>query len=198
MDTATRQKTNEPDFSTAYFFLEGLNEIGIEYLFCNFGTDHAPIIEEIAHRRSRGEPIPDHRPLPAREHRCPHGGGLRVRDGPRPGRAGARRRRHRQYRDRDAQPVPQPHPGAADGRQGAVHGERRARGLARHLRAFRAGAARPGQPGAALRQVGMDAAVRRRRQGGAAPRALDHAERAARPGLSDDAARDADADLERR
>ncbi|MGE0037772.1 MAG: thiamine pyrophosphate-requiring protein [Xanthobacteraceae bacterium] len=65
MDTATRQKTNEPDFSTAYFFLEGLNEIGIEYLFCNFGTDHAPIIEEIAHRRSRGEPIPG-------IIRCPH------------------------------------------------------------------------------------------------------------------------------
>ena len=65
MDTATRPKTNEPDFSTAYYFLEGLNEIGIEYLFCNFGTDHAPIIEEIAHRRSRGEALPT-------IIRCPH------------------------------------------------------------------------------------------------------------------------------
>ena len=37
-----------------------------------------------------------------------------------------------------------------------------------------------GEPGAALHQVGMDAAVRRRRQGGAAPRPHDHAERAAR------------------
>lgn len=34
--------------STARYFLEGLQEIGIEYLFCNLGTDHVPIIEEIA------------------------------------------------------------------------------------------------------------------------------------------------------
>ena len=65
MDTASRPKTNEPNFSTAYFFLEGLNEIGIDYLFCNFGTDHAPIIEEIAHRRSRGDALPA-------IVRCPH------------------------------------------------------------------------------------------------------------------------------
>jgi acetolactate synthase I/II/III large subunit len=44
--------------STANFFLEGLVEVGIEYLFCNFGTDHAPIIEELAGRRKRGEPVP--------------------------------------------------------------------------------------------------------------------------------------------
>ena len=194
MNVATRQKTNEPNFSTAYFFLEGLNEIGIDYLFCNFGTDHAPIIEEMAHRRSRGEALPNDRALPAREHRGPHGGRLRLGDRARAGRAGACRRRHGQHGDRDAQPVPQPHSGAADGRQGAVHHRRRAHRHARHLRAFRAGAVRPGQPGAALRQMGMDAAVRRRREGGAAARAHDHAERAARPGLPDDAARDADAD----
>ena len=55
-----------------------------------------------------------------------------------------------------------------------------------------------GEPRAALRQMGMDAAVRRRREGGAAARPLHHAERAAGAGLSDDAARDADAALERR
>jgi len=49
-DTQTR--------SAASFFLEGLTEIGIDYLFCNFGTDHAPIIEELARRRKRGEPAP--------------------------------------------------------------------------------------------------------------------------------------------
>src|SRR5215510_9559950 len=59
------QPTNSPTYSTAYFFLEGISELGIEYLFCNFGTDHAPIIEEIAHRRSRGEAIPA-------IVRCPH------------------------------------------------------------------------------------------------------------------------------
>jgi len=58
MDTAAARRTNVPDFATAYYFLEGLTELGIEYLFCNFGTDHAPIIEEMAHRRKRGEAMP--------------------------------------------------------------------------------------------------------------------------------------------
>ncbi len=65
MDTSVGRKTNITDFSTAYYFLEGLNEIGIDYLFCNLGTDHAPIIEEMAHRRQRGEVMP-------KVVRCPH------------------------------------------------------------------------------------------------------------------------------
>jgi acetolactate synthase I/II/III large subunit len=65
MDTSVARKSNVPDFATAYYFLEGLNEIGIDYLFCNFGTDHAPIIDEMAHRRKRGETMPQ-------VVRCPH------------------------------------------------------------------------------------------------------------------------------
>ena len=65
MDTSVAQKTNVTDFSTAYYLLEGLNEIGIDYLFCNLGTDHAPIIEEMAFRRQRGETLP-------KIVRCPH------------------------------------------------------------------------------------------------------------------------------
>jgi len=44
MDQSPQVKLN----SSAHYFLEGLNEIGIEYLFCNLGTDHAPLIEEMA------------------------------------------------------------------------------------------------------------------------------------------------------
>ena len=65
MKTATARETNVPSYATAYYFLEGLSELGIDYLFCNFGTDHAPIIEEIAHRRKRGEALPA-------IIRCPH------------------------------------------------------------------------------------------------------------------------------
>jgi acetolactate synthase I/II/III large subunit len=65
MDTSVGRNTNVSDFSSAYYLLEGLKEIGIDYLFCNLGTDHAPIIEEMAHRRKRGEPMPD-------VVRCPH------------------------------------------------------------------------------------------------------------------------------
>jgi acetolactate synthase I/II/III large subunit len=59
------QQSNVPDFATAYYLLEGLNEVGIDYLFCNFGTDHAPIIDEMAHRKKRGEAMPG-------VVRCPH------------------------------------------------------------------------------------------------------------------------------
>ena len=65
MQQPVLRTSNSPEFSTAYFFLEGLNEVGIEYLFCNFGTDHAPIIEEMAHKKKLGEKIPT-------VIRCPH------------------------------------------------------------------------------------------------------------------------------
>jgi acetolactate synthase I/II/III large subunit len=65
MDTPAARQTNVPDFATAYYLLEGLKEVGIDYLFCNFGTDHAPIIDEMAHRRRRGEAMPS-------VVRCPH------------------------------------------------------------------------------------------------------------------------------
>ena len=58
METSAARKTNAPNFATAYYFLEGLTELGVEYLFCNFGTDHAPIIEEMAHRKKLGESMP--------------------------------------------------------------------------------------------------------------------------------------------
>jgi acetolactate synthase-1/2/3 large subunit len=44
--------------STAFYFLQALNEIGIEYLFCNFGTDHAPLIEELARFNANGLQAP--------------------------------------------------------------------------------------------------------------------------------------------
>ena len=44
--------------TTANFFLEGLNELGIEFLFCNFGTDYAPLIEEMARWRGEGRKHP--------------------------------------------------------------------------------------------------------------------------------------------
>lgn len=49
---------NEARHSTAHYFLEGLNEIGIDFLFCNFGTDHAPLIEEMAAARRSGRKLP--------------------------------------------------------------------------------------------------------------------------------------------
>ena len=40
--------------TSAHFFLEGLVEAGIEYLFCNLGTDHATLIEEFARAKAMG------------------------------------------------------------------------------------------------------------------------------------------------
>lgn len=61
MDKAPQVKLN----STAHYFLEGLNEIGIEYVFSNFGTDHAPLIEEMARWKKAGRKFP-------RIINCPH------------------------------------------------------------------------------------------------------------------------------
>lgn len=44
--------------TTAHWLLEGLVEQGIEYLFANLGTDHAPLIEEIARWRREGRQPP--------------------------------------------------------------------------------------------------------------------------------------------
>ncbi len=44
--------------STAHYFLEALSELGFDYLFCNFGTDHAPLIEEMARWRRLGRAAP--------------------------------------------------------------------------------------------------------------------------------------------
>ena len=49
---------NEARHSAAHYFLEGLNEIGFDYLFCNFGTDHAPLIEAMAAFKRTGRRSP--------------------------------------------------------------------------------------------------------------------------------------------
>lgn len=54
-----------PMHRTSHYFLEGLNEVGIEHLFCNLGTDHAPIIEEMARWRK-------HKLRSAGTFLCPH------------------------------------------------------------------------------------------------------------------------------
>jgi acetolactate synthase I/II/III large subunit len=51
-------KTNALSHSTAHYLLEALNEIDVEYLFCNFGTDHAPLIEELARFEASGRRAP--------------------------------------------------------------------------------------------------------------------------------------------
>jgi acetolactate synthase-1/2/3 large subunit len=54
----TNGTRNEARHSAAHYFLEGLNEIGFDYLFCNFGTDHAPLIEAMASFRRAGRKFP--------------------------------------------------------------------------------------------------------------------------------------------
>ena len=44
--------------STAHYFLEGLADLGIEYLFANLGTDHVSLIEELARWDQQGRAHP--------------------------------------------------------------------------------------------------------------------------------------------
>jgi tripartite-type tricarboxylate transporter receptor subunit TctC len=45
-------------YSGAHYFLEGLAELGIGYVFCNLGTDHVSIIEALARWDQEGRPHP--------------------------------------------------------------------------------------------------------------------------------------------
>src|SRR4051794_31473364 len=49
---------NTASYSAANYLLEALEEVDIDVLFSNFGTDHAPIIEALAGRKRRGQPAP--------------------------------------------------------------------------------------------------------------------------------------------
>jgi acetolactate synthase-1/2/3 large subunit len=49
---------SEPVRTASHDLLQALVDQGIEYLFCNLGTDHAPLIEEMAHWRSQGRTLP--------------------------------------------------------------------------------------------------------------------------------------------
>ena len=44
--------------TASHDLLQGLVDLGIEYLFCNLDTDHAPLIEEMAHWREQGRAFP--------------------------------------------------------------------------------------------------------------------------------------------
>lgn len=52
-------------YSSAHYLLQGLTDLGIEYVFSNLGTDHASVIEELARWREQGRKHP-------RFMLCPH------------------------------------------------------------------------------------------------------------------------------
>ena len=45
--------------STAHYFLEGLVDLGVDYIFANLGTDHVSLIEEMARWDSEGRKHPE-------------------------------------------------------------------------------------------------------------------------------------------
>jgi acetolactate synthase-1/2/3 large subunit len=45
--------------STAHYFLEGLVDLGVDYIFANLGTDHVSLIEELARWDSDGRKHPE-------------------------------------------------------------------------------------------------------------------------------------------
>jgi len=45
--------------TTARYFLEGLQETGMQYLFANLGTDHVTLIDEMARLQAEGKAMPE-------------------------------------------------------------------------------------------------------------------------------------------
>jgi acetolactate synthase I/II/III large subunit len=46
-------------YSTAHYFLEGLVDLGVDYIFANLGTDHVSLIEELARWDREGRKHPE-------------------------------------------------------------------------------------------------------------------------------------------
>ena len=184
--------------TTAHHFLEGLVDLGVDYIFANLGTDHVSLIEEMARWDQEGRKHPE-------MILCPHevvavhmAGGYALATGTRPGGSRACRCRHRQRLHGDPEPVSIPVAGDAVCRTRTLHAAWRTAGIARYLRSFRAGPVRHRQHRQALRQMGIFAALRRRGEGGAGPRQRVRAKRSARPCLHDAAARNAGRTMGRR
>jgi acetolactate synthase I/II/III large subunit len=55
----TDSTTPETRHTTARYFLEGLQETGIRYLFSNLGTDHVTLIDEMARLQAEGQAMPE-------------------------------------------------------------------------------------------------------------------------------------------
>ena len=117
MDQSPQVRLN----STAHYFLEGLNEIGLEYLFCNFGTDHAPLIEEMARWRKTGRAFPQTILCPHENVAMHMAAGYAMATGRGQGVLVHVDVGTGEFGGRDAQRLPRPDPGPADGGQGAVH-----------------------------------------------------------------------------
>src|SRR3977135_1100965 len=45
--------------STSHYFLEALVDLGVEYIFANLGTEHAPLIEEMSRGDHRARKYPE-------------------------------------------------------------------------------------------------------------------------------------------
>ena len=55
----TDSTTPAPRHTTARYFLEGLQEACIRYLFSNLGTDHVTLIDEMARLQAEGHAMPE-------------------------------------------------------------------------------------------------------------------------------------------
>src|SRR5438876_6769772 len=55
---SSRNSVHNMRRSTAHYFLEGLVDLGVDYIFANLGTDHVSLIEEMARwdRQDRKHP----------------------------------------------------------------------------------------------------------------------------------------------
>ena len=52
-------------YSTAHYFLEGLVDLGVDYIIANLGTDHVSLIEEMARWDKERAQAPRDDPVPA-------------------------------------------------------------------------------------------------------------------------------------
>ncbi len=58
MAKKTPAQTKTSPYTASGAFLDALNELGVDYIFANFGSDHPAIVEALAEARAAGRPLP--------------------------------------------------------------------------------------------------------------------------------------------
>ncbi len=154
MDSEPRTRIAAEDY------LEALAAHGIDHLFCNPGTDFAPIVEAFARAAHTNRKVPRPMVVPHENAALSMAHGYTMITGRAAGGDAAHQRWHGELDQHADRCEPRPHAGAADLGAHAVHRNGR-RGLAQCAHPLGAGDVRPGRHAARDGEVGLRDEARR-------------------------------------
>ena len=138
----------------AEIFLKTLSEHGVDYFFCNPGTDFPPIVEAFTRAQGSNAKLPQPVLVPHENLAVAMAHGVYLDDRAAAGRDGSRQCRHRQHHQQHHQCLARPRTADPRRRPHALHREGQLR-LAQPLDPLGAGNVRPGRHAARTGQMGL-------------------------------------------